>query len=118
MDLGVRVMSKCPIAKQVSEEVLERAEVGFTKYGVNADRDDLSVDAWLQHLKEEVLDAAVYITKLQKELKKVTGNPTKPCPKCGLSCVLIPSQQLKKCTACGWEDAEWTKEDDEPDLYG
>lgn len=57
-----------PIAEAVANKVRERAEVGYKKYGVTADRDDLSFDEWLNHLQEELLDAAVYIEKIRKTL--------------------------------------------------
>lgn len=111
-------MSKCPIAESVAREVITRSEVGFKKYGVTADRDDLNNIEWLQHLKEELLDAAVYITKLQKELKANPMNPASPCPECGYSCVLIGTQQLKVCTSCDWKDKEWTLSKEQRPIYG
>ncbi len=45
-----------------------RAEKGRIKYGTTLDRKDLVVDDWLQHLLEELMDAAVYVLKVKKEL--------------------------------------------------
>lgn len=122
LDLEVQVNSMsdtevCPIAKAVAEEVLKRAEVGMSKYGVNADRNDLNIDDWLQHLKEELLDAAVYVTKLQKQLKVNPHNPAKPCPECHSSCILMGTLNTKVCSDCGWKDENWKREKDEPELY-
>ena len=58
-------MSK--IEDEVCEEILARAERGLNKYGVTMERDDLDIHEWLQHLLEELLDAAVYVKRLQKE---------------------------------------------------
>lgn len=58
-------MSK--IEDEVCEEIQERAAKGLTKYGVSMERGDLGVHEWLQHLLEELLDAAVYVKRLQKE---------------------------------------------------
>lgn len=58
-------MSK--IEDEVCEEILARAEKGLNKYGVTMERDDLDIHEWLQHLLEELLDAAVYVKRLQKE---------------------------------------------------
>jgi len=58
----------CPMAFKVSESVLSRAQVGLKKYGVTADRDDLTILQWVQHLQEELLDASVYLEKLKKEV--------------------------------------------------
>lgn len=54
----------------VCKEFVTRAEKGLAKYGVTTERDDLSMDQWIQHLKEELMDAVVYIQKLQKERAK------------------------------------------------
>jgi hypothetical protein len=55
-------MSK--IEEQVSIKLLSRAAAGLAKYGTTMERDDLTNAEWLQHLQEELLDAAVYIEKL------------------------------------------------------
>jgi hypothetical protein len=60
----------CPIAKKVSKAIIQRSRLGFKKYSVNADRGDLTLIEWLQHLQEELMDAAVYVEKLKKEIKK------------------------------------------------
>jgi len=57
----------CPIATRVAKQIIDRSKIGFKKYGVNVDRNDLSIIDWLQHLQEELLDAAVYLEKLKKE---------------------------------------------------
>lgn len=46
---------------KVITDLQARAEVGFKKYGTTTERTDLNNDDWLQHLYEELLDAAVYI---------------------------------------------------------
>lgn len=65
-------MSK--IEDEVCEEILARAERGLNKYGVTMERDDLDIHEWLQHLLEELLDAAVYVKRLQKEYAEMTEN--------------------------------------------
>ena len=55
----------CPIAEAVAIQVKERAKKGLEKYGVNAARTDLTIRQWLQHLQEELLDAAVYVERLK-----------------------------------------------------
>jgi hypothetical protein len=65
-------MSK--IEDEVCEEILARAEKGLNKYGVSMERDDLDTEEWLQHLLEELLDAAVYVKRLQKEYAEMIEN--------------------------------------------
>ena len=65
-------MSK--IEDEVCEEIQARAERGLNKYGVTMERGDLDIHEWLQHLLEELLDAAVYVKRLQKEYAEMTKN--------------------------------------------
>ena len=65
-------MSK--IEDEVCELMLARAVKGLNEYGVSMERDDLDIHEWLQHLLEELLDAAVYVKRLQKELAPHTAN--------------------------------------------
>jgi hypothetical protein len=57
-------MTVCPIASAVAADVRTRAEKGLAKYGVTLARADLSQQDWLQHLYEELLDAACYVKRL------------------------------------------------------
>jgi len=54
------------IVKSVIEQFTKRAEFGEKKYGVNMDRDDLSYKEWVTHMKEELMDAILYLEKLEK----------------------------------------------------
>jgi len=65
-------MSK--IEDEVCEEIQARAKRGLNKYGVTMEREDLDIHEWLQHLLEELLDAAVYVKRLQKEYGEITKN--------------------------------------------
>jgi len=50
---------------KVFAEFIEREERGFKKYGTTMDRNDLSLDEWIQHLKEELMDGLLYLEKIQ-----------------------------------------------------
>jgi len=65
-------MSK--IEDEVCEEIQARAARGLNKYGVTMERGDLGIHEWLQHLLEELLDAAVYVKRLQKEYSEMENN--------------------------------------------
>ena len=54
------------IVKSVIEQFKTRSEFGEKKYGVNMDRDDLSFKEWVTHMKEELMDAILYLEKLEK----------------------------------------------------
>jgi len=55
--------------EDVVSQLRDREKRGLSKYGVNTERTDLSTLEWLQHLQEELMDGAVYIEKLKKELQ-------------------------------------------------
>jgi hypothetical protein len=86
-------MSK--IEDEVCEEIQERAAKGLAKYGVSMERGDLGVHDWLQHLLEELLDAAVYVKRLQKEYKKMEK---------GLDEVISLTKEIKEKIDENWKD--------------
>ena len=61
------------IEEQVIEQIRKRAEVGERKYGVTLERKDLNLLEWLQHLQEELMDAACYVEKLKEEYAKISS---------------------------------------------
>jgi hypothetical protein len=54
------------ITEAVVAQLRTRAEKGKEKYGTTMERDDLTLMEWLQHLQEELMDAAVYIEKIKQ----------------------------------------------------
>lgn len=62
-------MVKDPIVESVVKELRERSRVGIEKYGTTLEENNN--DDFLQHLKEELMDAVNYIQKLQNEKKKI-----------------------------------------------
>ena len=52
------------IEEKVIAEIRERAKKGEAKYGTTMDRNDLSLNEWLQHLKEELMDGVIYTQKI------------------------------------------------------
>ncbi len=55
--------------ENVREMLYNRMKAGYKKYGTTTERTDIDLTGWLQHLQEELLDAAVYIERLKKEIK-------------------------------------------------
>ena len=53
-----------PVVVEVQMKLRDRSLKGLEKYGVGLDRDDLSTEEWLNHLQEELLDAALYVQTL------------------------------------------------------
>ena len=50
----------------IVKQFKERARIGKEKYGTDLDRDDLSLNEWLQHAQEEHMDAILYLEKIKK----------------------------------------------------
>jgi hypothetical protein len=57
-----------PIIEKVVDQLVSRSDVGYKKYGVTLEDDLGDLTKWLQHLQEELLDAANYIEKLKTKL--------------------------------------------------
>jgi hypothetical protein len=58
------------IIQQVVNKIQSRSDVGFKKYGVTLYDDDQGLDAWLNHLQEELMDAVNYIEKARMSLRE------------------------------------------------
>jgi hypothetical protein len=54
------------IVQSVLKQFQERSELGQKKYGTTLDRNDLSFSQWIQHMKEELMDAILYLEKLHQ----------------------------------------------------
>lgn len=59
----------------VREQLLNRMKAGYEKYGVTTERVDIGLLGWLQHLQEELMDAAVYVERIKDELKQGMNTP-------------------------------------------
>jgi hypothetical protein len=64
---------KDPIVDSVINQFSKRSEVGIKKYGTTLEENNN--DDFLQHLKEELMDAVLYIEKLQS-LNKIKNEIT------------------------------------------
>jgi len=54
------------VVDSIIDQFVERASFGKTKYGVDMDREDLSILEWIEHAKQEHMDAILYLEKLKK----------------------------------------------------
>ena len=50
----------------IIEQFKERSERGKAKYGVDLDRTDLSLLEWIEHAKQEHMDAILYLEKIKQ----------------------------------------------------
>ena len=52
----------------VKERFEQRSQTGIKKYNTTLEREDLSLQDWLLHLQEELMDATLYIERLKGEI--------------------------------------------------
>ncbi len=57
-----------PIVEAVIAEMRKRSQEGILKYGTTMARQDIDLIGWIQHFKEELMDAVVYVTRIQRDL--------------------------------------------------
>lgn len=57
------------IVDAVRYRLLERSLTGQQKYGQKMTREDLSLSYWIRHAQEECLDQAVYLERIEREIK-------------------------------------------------
>lgn len=53
------------VLKQVIDEMRKRESKGLETYGTTMDRKDLTAAQWISHMKEELMDAILYLQKLE-----------------------------------------------------
>ena len=57
------------IVDSVIDQFIERAKFGKEKYNTDLDRNDLSILDWLEHAKQEHMDAILYLEKIERIIK-------------------------------------------------
>jgi hypothetical protein len=58
------------IVQSVIEQFKQRSEAGQSKYGTTLDRDDLTTEEWIEHAKQELMDAVLYLEKLKQKINQ------------------------------------------------
>lgn len=53
------------VVDSVIDQFIDRATFGRSKYGVGMEREDLSILEWIEHAKQEHMDAILYLEKLK-----------------------------------------------------
>jgi hypothetical protein len=54
------------VVTSIIEQFKQRSERGKAKYGVDLDRTDLSLLEWIEHAKQEHMDAILYLEKIKQ----------------------------------------------------
>ena len=58
------------IVTSVIKQFEERSIKGKEKYGTDLDREDLSLLEWIEHAKQEHMDAILYLEKIKQQYLK------------------------------------------------
>ena len=53
------------VVDSIIDQFIDRASFGRSKYGVGMERDDLSILEWIEHAKQEHMDAILYLEKIK-----------------------------------------------------
>lgn len=53
------------IVDSIVDKFIDRSKVGKAKYGVTLDREDWSLDQWIEAAIEEHMDAILYLQKIR-----------------------------------------------------
>ena len=59
------------VVLSVMAKYAERSATGLKKYGTTLDREDLTLDQWITHLQEELMDATLYLERIKKDIALV-----------------------------------------------
>ena len=61
-DRNLRAIHKTDsIVDSIIDQFVERARMGKAKYGTDLDRNDLDILEWIEHAKQEHMDAILYL---------------------------------------------------------
>lgn len=60
------VLKTDSIVDSIVDKFIDRSRVGKAKYGVTLDREDWSLDQWIEAAIEEHMDAILYLQKIRK----------------------------------------------------
>lgn len=64
------------IVERVVSLFRSRSQRGIQKYGTTLDKNELSNREWLQHLQEELMDAALYVEKIKSIIDEQESRTT------------------------------------------
>jgi len=60
------------IVTSVIKQFEDRSIKGKEKYGTDLDREDLALIDWIEHAKQEHMDAILYLEKIKQQYLKET----------------------------------------------
>ena len=70
LDMAYSINQTDSVVLSVINQFVERSKFGKEKYGTDLDRTDLTLQDWIQHAQEELMDGILYLEKLKKTYEK------------------------------------------------
>jgi hypothetical protein len=67
-DENGKIVQLDSVVSSIINQFTSRALMGKRKYGVDLDRTDLSLLEWIDHAKQEHMDAILYLEKIKQEI--------------------------------------------------
>lgn len=58
------------VVQAVIERFVDRAKFGKDKYGTDLDRNDLTMEQWIQHAQDEAHDFILYLEKMKQLIQR------------------------------------------------
>jgi hypothetical protein len=62
------------VVDSIIDKFIDRATVGKAKYGTDLDRNDLSLEDWLEHSIQEKMDDILYMQKTLKVVREAKNS--------------------------------------------
>jgi hypothetical protein len=71
-----QILKTDSIVDATIDKFIDRSRVGKLKYNTDLDRDDLSLEEWIEHSIEEAMDLILYLQKIKQVIggKKTNRN--------------------------------------------
>lgn len=59
------ILKSDSIVDSIIDQFIDRSKIGKKKYNTDLDREDLSLEQWLNHAIEEHMDSILYLQKIK-----------------------------------------------------
>lgn len=63
------MLRKDSVVESIKNQFDKRSSLGIKKYGTTLNENELSLTEWMEHLKQELMDAILYIERSKDEIR-------------------------------------------------
>jgi len=64
------LLKKDSVVESIKNQFDKRSSLGIKKYGTTLNENELSLTEWMEHLKQELMDAILYIERSKDEIRR------------------------------------------------